>query len=86
MFAPYANRHSEVAAVYQRPMAPVAAHLWGLARAANPSADPALMQAAILAAATQSGKDPARRDVASADPARRDAAGAAASGTQREDC
>lgn len=42
----------EVAAVFTRPMAPVAAHLWGLARGRFPDADPAALRAAVVAAAS----------------------------------
>lgn len=39
-----------VAAGFTRPMAPVAAHIWGLAQVAHPDADPDALRDAILAA------------------------------------
>ena len=42
----------EVAAVFARPMAPVSAHLWGLARGRFPDADPAALGAELVAAAS----------------------------------
>lgn len=46
----------EVAEVYERPMAPVAAHLWGLARGVRPEASPDTLGAGIIEAAVQSGR------------------------------
>lgn len=43
----------QVAAVYERPMAPVAAHLWGLARGAHPDADSDVLRDALQAAARE---------------------------------
>lgn len=38
-----------IASRFTRPMAPVAAHLWGLAQGAHPDADPLTLRDAIIA-------------------------------------
>ena len=45
---------SAVSKARTRPMGPVAAHIWGLARGLHPDVDPKVLRQAIMAAAEES--------------------------------